>query len=76
MLQMSPIECRRGGETCSLSDENLLLSGTVLKNTGEAVGVCVYRAGLKKLAHRLREFFWQVVGNSRNNISPNLGPTF
>ena len=45
---MSPIECgRRGGETCSLSDENLLLSGTVLKNTGEAVGVCVYRDGLK-----------------------------
>ena len=39
-FQISQIESR---ETCSLSDENLLLSGTVLKNTSEAFGVCVYR---------------------------------
>ena len=40
-FQTPEIEAR---ETCSLSDDNMLLSGTVLKNTSEAVGVCVYRA--------------------------------
>ena len=75
-MQVSPIEVsRRGGETCSLSDENLLLSGTVLKNTGEAVGVCVYRSGLKKWHPGCVNFSGKLM-QKQEQTSPNLGPTF
>ncbi len=45
--KISSLELR---QTCSLAIENLLLSGTVLKNTPEAYGVCVYSGTETKLS--------------------------
>ena len=40
--------CRH--ETASLTNDNLLLSGTVLQNTKEVVGVCVYSGKETKMS--------------------------
>ncbi len=37
-------------DTCSLTHDNLLLSGTVLKNVSEAYGVCVYSGMQTKMS--------------------------
>ena len=57
-------------ETCSLGHDNLLLSGTVLKNTQEIFGICVYSGAQTKMSlnSKITRIKFSTIEKSLNRI--------